>query len=349
MTEIVIHKVKDKLPKYTFINIPTYSNRPKYTKFKNFLEDNTTNIEPWLTCDSIEALVLNNDSVCIEDSKCISCFLCLSSQRDLKNLESDINKILVKIIPNYSELSEIINKNDIFNGKLIELPIYTGKRKYHRFSDFTSINETKHISMWGCSVLAFLSSDSSPRIGKEIEIKKMDHPRDGRLDICILSNNKLLICESKVNLDSLLSENRYRIQIPSYMSECKKFIDDYNSKFNENISFRLPMLIGGEETDLLPPNHPLNSSITGNKSNRFYNNLIRHNIQFISADALWSMVLRSMIKKKRLCWDLLFDRIFDENTIGLLSAGRVIKKDNNDIEINKISSELLRSSEQVFS
>ena len=349
MTEIAIHKIKNKLPKFTYINIPNYSNKPKYTKFKNFLENKVTNIEPWLTCEGIKALILKDNFVCIDNDKCIGCFFCLSSQRDIASLEGNIDDILDQIIPNYSELKEKIQTDDIFNGKIIELPIYTGERKYHRFSDFTSVNETKHISMWGCSVLNFLSSDMTPRIGKEVEIKKMDYPRDGRLDICVLSKNKLLICESKVDLDSLLTENRYRIQIPSYTSECRKFIDDYNLKFNEELSFQLPLLIGGEETDLLPLTHPLCTSITGNKSKRFYDNLIKHNIQFISANALWSMVLRSMINGRRLCWDLLFDKIFKKNTIGLLSGGKVILNENREYELKKIPTELLKSSEQAFS
>ena len=177
----------------------------------------------------------------------------------------------------------------------------------------------------------------------------MDNPRDGRLDGGVISNDIIIVFEAKVGLDALLTENRYRIQIPSYTKACKRIIDEFNSRFKSNKKLQTYLLVNGEETDLFPPNHPLCTSNTGNKAGRFYTNLDKHNIKFISSNALWSMMMRSLIKQKRLCCDILFDRIFDKRTLGLLTAWRVIVTDEGNYEVVSIPKKILTSSEQAFS
>jgi len=353
MTNILLHKnlEKKKYPLYSVIQIPEYSNKPKYTKFKNFLENNSEDFCLWPACDNedIGALEVDKENVFINTEKCIACLLCFSSNKTLEKSYEKVDKITNQIFPNFYEIKKIIEETDIFNGNIINLPRFGGNnRNIKSFSDFTSKKETTHISLWGCSILNFLSSDSQSRIGKEIEILKMDNPRDGRLDVCVLSGNKVIICESKVSLDSLLTENRYRLQLPSYKKECKRILDEFNLKFKTNKKLQIFLLTGGEETDLFPPTHSLCTSNVGNKSTRFYKELVEHEIKFISANALWIMMLRSLIKNRRLCWDILFDKIFDEKTLGLLTAGKVefIK---GRYEVTKIPKEILMSSEKDFS
>lgn len=350
MNNVIIHKNKEKtkLPYYSFIKIPQYKNIPKYSKFKNFLEGNIENERSWPSCDNqdIGALEVDNETVSINLNKCIGCLMCFSSHKNLTNLEEDPKIILSKIFPN--EIITIIKSKQIFNGKILNFP-YFPNRKTNSFKDYTSIKETTHISLWSCSVLNFLSSNPHSKIGKEIEIIKMDNPRDGRLDVCIDNGNDVFVGETKVGLDSLLNENRYRVQIPSYTKECQKFIEEFNKIFKTKKVLNLFLIIGGKETDLLPPNHPDCSSRTGNKSKRFYKDLIKFNIKFISADAILLMMLYSLYYKKRLCWDLFFNALFDDNVIGLLTAGLVYKQKNGEFEIRKIPYDIINSSEQVFS
>lgn len=146
----------------------------------------------------------------------------------------------------------------------------------------------------------------------------------------------------------MLTENRYRVQIPSYKNECEKLIKEHNTKFRDEKRLQIYLLIGGEETDLFPPHHSLCTSKVGSKSLRFYKDLVKYNIKFISASAIWVMFLRSVIKGRRLCWDLLFDKIFQENTLGLVSSG-IVLYDKEKYGVEAIPKEVLKFSEIVFS
>ena len=337
-------------PKFNTVEIPTYSNQPKFTKFKNFLENNTLSNSHRLTCNNItlNALFIKEESLYIDRDKCIGCLLCFSSQKKWGISHQRTLDILKKIIPNFDTMSRLINSSDIFNKNIIDLPIYLGNRKIRSFSEFTSHHETLHISLWGCSVLNFLSSNDTSRIGKEIEILKSNNPRDGRLDICVISGNKIIICESKTNFDYLINENNYRLQVPSYNNECRKLIDEHNAKNKCSKVFQIYLLIGGEETDLLPPDHPMCTSIVGKKAKRFYADIIKHNIKFISANALWLMMLRSMVLGKKVCWDLLLDQIFQTNTIGLLTSGIIETDGGRKFIIKSIPPKVLASAEISF-
>ncbi len=297
----------------------------------------------------IGALLVDDKNLKIDTNKCIGCLLCLSSSTKWDSLENDPTAILSAIIPDFETLKNEIESKDIFNGSIFNLPIYGGNRNITSFSDFTSKNETKHISLWACSILKFLSSDLNARIGKEIDILKMGNPRDGRLDVCVISEDNIIICEAKTTLDSLLSENNYRLQIPSYTKECSRILENYNTENKTNKKAQLYLLVGGEETDLFPPDSPLCTSIAGNKGTRFYRDLIKYDIKFISANALWLMILRSAVLKKKLCWDLLFEKIFSENSLGLLTAGIAKTTGANTFVLDSVKPGDLKSSETSFS
>ncbi len=245
MERVPIYKIitKEIPPRYTFIKIPQYKNTPKNTKFNNFLENNVEMERIWPACNTedIGALEINELNVEINLKKCIGCMACLSTVKNLDNLFQNKGKILSQIYP--SSIISKLNKRDFFKGKLFEFPFFSN-RKIISFSQFTSRKETTHISLWASTVINFLCSSQDSRIGKEIEIMKMSDPRDGRLDVCIVSDNLVLVGESKVDLDSLLVENRYRLQIPSYKQECQKFIDEYNSKHHKDKKLLIFLIIG---------------------------------------------------------------------------------------------------------
>tara|TARA_Y100000310_G_C20688483_1_gene820669 strand:- start:1528 stop:2577 length:1050 start_codon:yes stop_codon:yes gene_type:complete len=349
MVNFLIHKNKTgkQLPNYSIINLPSYVNIPKYTKFKNFLENNVDKVNVWPSCDNqdIGALEVTDDEVSINPDRCIGCLMCLSTKKDLRELELQPARLLEKLYP--VEIIDIIKNKNIFSGSILKLPYYKD-RKTNTFEQYTSYKETTHISLWATSILNFLSSDPNSRMGKEIEIMKMDNPRDGRLDICINSNDSVFVGEAKVDLNSAITENRYRIQIPSYQKECQRFIDAYNKKFQKNKKLFICLVMGGEETDLLPTSHAECSSITGNKSKRFYDDIIKHNIKFISANALLTIALHSVFHKKRLAWDKLVDNLFNHDVVGLVTAGLVHSNGGNPI-VKPIDRKIIISSEQPFS
>ena len=208
---------------------------------------------------------------------------------------------------------------------------------------FTNVDEVKHVAIWILIALRFLSSSKDCRVGREIEIFQSESPRDGRLDVCVLSNSYVLVVETKDSFSDLMIENRYRLQIPKYVSECKKILARYNRESKKDLKLIVLLGIGGNETDLYPPSHPDCTSTVGDRAKKFYQDLIKHNIQFISANALWVMSLHSILTDKIICWDKLFPKIFSrDDALGLLTSGLVVHKDGK-YSVESIS-ELIASS-----
>ena len=221
--------------------------------------------------------------------------------------------------------------------------------KINSFDQYTAENEVEHIALWVTIMLQFLASDNNAQIGKEIQIANPISPRDNRLDTCCLSYDRVLVGETKTSLDSLLQENRYRTQIPSYQDVIEKQIQEHNALYGQHKEAMILLIIGARETDLLPFGHPHCTSLVGDRSFRFYSDIIKYNIRFISAHLIWAMAVYSLITRKRLCWDLLFPHVFsDQNVLGILSGGQVITRDKQ-IALEDIPSRVLNLAVQDFS
>lgn len=217
--------------------------------------------------------------------------------------------------------------NKFLKGRMVNLPIFNfydiqGYEILSNFEEFTSTKELTNIALWTLSALIYNSKNKSDiRYGKEIEILHEANPRNGRLDVVIKSNKSILIIETKVTLRKLLDENRFTIQMKNYSEEIQR----QKSIFPQN-----PLLvleIGGYESDLYPLNHPdcLTNNV-GNITSDFYNKILSNNIKFISANALWCLV------EKSLYWeDTLFQWLSDPKVFGILTGGLVIYKNNEFI------------------
>jgi len=330
------------------ISITQYSNQPKNKKFLNFLKNETDGEETWLSCNKdLEALeVTENDSL-INSKKCIGCLNCIIGNPEFSAINDEGKDILgLDLFENDLSIIKKVQKiENIFSGTRIELPSYsTLNRKFSSFEEFTSTNEVEHIALWGLSALKFLSSNKNSRAGREIEIYQSEKPRDGRLDICIINNSQVLVVETKTDFSSMVTENRYREQIPKYQSECKKMIDEYCNQTSKNLDLQVLLLVGGNETDLYPPEHPDCTSKVGQRAEKFYNDLSKFNIKFISANSLWILTLNAIFSEKKICWDLLFPKIFsNDDVIGLVTSGLISKK-NGTIVVEPISNQLKASS-----
>jgi len=236
---------------------------------------------------------------------------------------SNINPLIFFHPTNFLNKEDIKSLN-LFESKPVDIPFFKiteeDFNKYDRFENFTSKNEVNNISLWALSFLRFLSGESS-RLGKELEIIQSTNPRDGRLDVVSKDKKDIIILEAKTTLFNLLSEKRFKTQIPEYYKEAKKILKD-------KYELCIFLLIGGEESDLYP-----SSSIycttgkVGNISDIFYHSLIKYNIKFISANALWSLFAQSIITNKKYYWRDILPKIFSEkDSVGLLSSGKVVYK-----------------------
>ena len=235
--------------------------------------------------------------------------------------------------------------SSIFKGRSVNMPNFNidsnSFNKISRFEDFTSTDEVRNLSLWALSCLKTLSYERTVRLGKELEIIQGNNPRDGRLDVVALCQKQLLIFEVKVGLASLLREGRYKYQIPAYLKESLAIINKHNKDNGKNKNVKVILLIGGEEGDIYPEHHPdCTSGQVGNISSIFYDSVEEYEINFVTANALWSIGAYSEVFNKKVYWNDLISNIFSQKqNIGLVSGGIVTLKDN---ELEVVPIDLLR-------
>jgi len=240
---------------------------------------------------------------------------------------------------NFIKTSSDIDVDLFFKGRAIKLPKFEIKNEhfkvYKRFEDFTSKNEVNNISLWALDCLKHLSEENNSQFGKELEVPIPSNPRDARLDVVSRDASQILILESKVRLRDALVEDRFKVQIPSYYKACEQMTEKFNLDNNKDYQITIFLLIGGEETDLYPPDNPdCTTGKVGEISKIFYDDLKKYKIKFISANALWCLLTYSTIKA-RVRWNDILPKIFADNaTIGLLSGGKVVLK-NSFISVEK--------------
>jgi hypothetical protein len=225
------------------------------------------------------------------------------------------------------ELTLIRDKLVNFTGETLD----SCNNKYLSFEKYTGINETKNISVWGGSIAKYIFGGSA-KLGLEIPLRINGRDRNGRLDICVLSPSALVVIEAKVSLRKLMAEGRYEAQILAYDEELATLNLENAYKV---ASIRL-LLIGDNETDLLPQEHDLCSSKVGNMSQNFYKSIIKNGIKFISARGLLSLAMSKFINPNFLADEYFIDAFNDPNTIGLLS-NTLVKKNGNNIVLEPIS------------
>ena len=285
----------------------------------------------------IKCLTIENNKPSIFNNNCINCMFCIFGcfgnkiiiSKNLYPTEfcSDISKEQRK------ELHEnLIFK--LFQGNFISLPsipFSNFEAKYKTFEEFTKIAETENIAPWGANAMKYLSSSLEPRISLEVGLKIENRDRNGRLDISLLNikDNFLFLAETKTSFSTMMSENRYESQLLGYESEIQKVCP----KELKKCKF---LLIGGNESDLLPQNHPDCTSRKGNKSNEFYNIIKKHNFFFISANAMLALgLMKLFVSYEKYNLENLYPIIIDPKYVGLLSSG-VVDKEGKIISLDII-------------
>lgn len=299
----------------------------KYNYLKDFLNNNRGREEERQIALSIDCIELKNKAIHIKNENCINCMYCVFGCPS-NNIEID-NKFKLSALcsdfkSDYENRLEQETLDKLFNGVFIRLPkirLAQFKVKYKSFSDFTSVDETKNISIWGANSLKFLSKSSNPQLGLEIGMNIKSRDRGGRLDICLLNKGLLLVAEAKVSFSKMMNENRYLSQMIAYEEEILSTLE----KNNSDIKHYKFLLIGGDESDLLPQTHPNCTSKVGDQSRIFYNNCLDNNIFFISANAILSLGIKKVFFGDNYSIENLTSNIFSSENIGLLSCG-VIKK-----------------------
>jgi hypothetical protein len=105
-------------------------------------------------------------------------------------------------------------------------------------------------------------------------------------------------------------------------------LSGYEKKLNEETSpkgirYKQYLVIGGAETDLLPPGDPRSTSTLGNDAELFYRLLKEHKIQFISAKAFLLLGMKALLNKHGFSLETELNQFLPENTAGLLTSGSI--------------------------
>ncbi len=319
-SNIITFESQSELLDVITIVIPKYNNRPANSKFINFLHNNVETYIRYPLLVDIEEIEWHSLSLTTNPDKGISFGLFVAGQRK-KYFGIDDNFNTVPIAMDRSaELN--FHVGEFFKGKKINIPRNTSLTSiYKSFEQYTSIKEEAHISLWSTAALNFLSI-VPVRLGKEIELLEEENPRDGRLDICVISKDKLLLFEAKVSIIEAIRDGRFRTRIPSYERETKRYINQENMQIDSMV----PILVGGSEDPIFPHGHVNYMPDQYVIGKNFMDKCIKSNIKFITANFLWCCVMKSIVSGKKITWhDDMWDLLKDDNVLGLTSAGVVLK------------------------
>lgn len=246
--------------------------------------------------------------------KCFGCLFCIFENDSMFQKFNDFWG--ADFISEYSKIS--------FGGKPVQLPNakQAMKNPIKNLEQFTGIDETTNIQPWASGLVNHMCTKPN-RIGMEVPVFNLDYDRNGRLDVCSMTDSELLTMESKISLDDALKDERFIEQSYKYTSEIEKSTSNYTYL----------TLFGGKETDLFPTSSPFCTGKIGGKTERFYSMIMDNGIKFISATALWCLCCKFISEGNAYAWDNFIADVFaDDLCIGLISAG-IVKNINGKVVI----------------
>ena len=269
----------------------------------------------------------------VKDEICINCLFCVFGCIG--------NKILISKKYHPLEFCYDITQDELeglsvevsrlFKGDFIRLPKVPLSQlalKYKSFEDFTSVKETENIAVWTANAMKFLSSSMEPRVALEVGLQIIQRDRGGRLDVTLLNvkDKYLFVAETKVDFAHMMGEGRYESQMVAYETELRQV--------SENIKRAKFLVIGGKESDLLPPG--ILGSTSGPRGKLFYDVLREHGLFFFSANALLALGLMKLyISIKSYSLENLYKIMVDKKFVGILSSG-VITQDEKLIPLSQV-------------
>jgi ferredoxin len=150
------------------------------------------------------------------------------------------------------------------------------------FEHFTESDEVLNLTPWAGKALLYIYSLPSNSGIYEVRLPQpQGSKRYPRPDFCLLSLKEkiVLMLESKRNLLSAKSGVINQVA-NKYREEVTAVVEEFNKNRSTNFKVFIPLLIGGEEDELLP----------SNTNQPFYENLISFKIPFISAGFVWVLL-----------------------------------------------------------
>lgn len=315
------------------IVIPMY----KYSYLESFMSDvkHTKGVQRHSVPIKISCLKGQHNTrgrFAVKDEVCVNCLFCVFGCIGNKILISKKFHPLEFCYDITQEELEVLSfeVSKLFKGEFIRLPKIPLSQinvKYKSFEDFTSIKETENIAVWTANAMKFLSSSLEPRVALEVGLQIAQRDRGGRLDVTLLNvkDNYLFVAETKVDFLHMMREGRYESQMVAYETEL--------NQVSSNVKRAKFLVIGGKESDLLPPN--IFGSTSGPMGKLFYDVLRKHGLFFFSANALLALGLMKLyISIKSYSLENMYKIMIDKRYVGILSSG-VITEDERLIPLSE--------------
>lgn len=334
MSELCPHFPETQIP--TCYGVTTQ----KFNSFETFLSQNKGEERQELLPIYKQCMTRTNGRLSITDG-CIGCLHCVmgcpgrsgtlsfaprSSDSGIRTVEIRVKNSCGRR-QSVGDLREVWQGIRPFSGDVIKFAGLEIQHDSHEFLDFDSfmaVDETKRIAVWTAAMIRALLGDES-MIGLEIPIPVEGKPRPGRIDVSVRTQSFVFAIETKTDFDDTMKDLRLFEQIPNYQNH----LDSLSAKFfmprvNQFV------VIGGDETALLPQEHPLCASKLGGRAREFYDHVKRMKAPVISAQALLLLALRSLVAEDS--GDLFSALVSEGNALALLSNG-IVKRTEDTYEL----------------
>lgn len=237
----------------------------------------------------------STNSIEVVDKKCLGCGFCVAGCPSTsfvidESLAPQANCGGIRTIS--SGFLSIVKQENVSSSvfrKMSGLLADANGEHLRSFAAFTSADEVLHLSRWAVRALTFLlGSTSEGAVEVNIPIEGKDRP--GRLDVCVRSEFEMFVFESKKNFKEMMREGRVFDQYLDYQTEIDRILLDERP----NRECHLMLLVGGDESDMFPPDHSECTAHDLDACRRFLNWLHRNNAKAVSAQGLLWLFYRKL-------------------------------------------------------
>ena len=222
----------------------------------------------------------------------------------------------------YLDSKEILNHLKNIEFEKIKFPrkaIITDEMpKRVNFEFFTAgESEVRRLTPWVGNALRYIYSLPGKFGAYEVRLPApSDYERYPRLDFCLISPNEGIILIPECKRDFYAARSGVINQISKkYRDKVESLVIEHNLNRGTNFMSYIPLLVGGEDTELIPKRTNLS----------FYQNLIKFNITLISASLVWILLALKLFVKDIPHPENVFQSLLGKEEVkGLLKNGAII-------------------------
>lgn len=178
-------------------------------------------------------------------------------------------------------------------------------------------SEVRRLTPWVGNAFRYIYSLPAKFGAYEVRLPEpSDYERYPRLDFCLISPDEGIILISECKRDFYAARSGVIDQISKkYRDRVEKLVIEHNLNRGSNFTSYIPLLVGGEDSELEPKSTNLS----------FYQNLIKFDITLISTSFVWILLALKLLVKDLPHPQKVFQSLLcREEVKGLLKNGAII-------------------------